>query len=94
MSNVFVFKTDGTIRICGGKVVVDLAFCLANIDFIIKSGQNVPVGNPQLALRAHNTTSIRQASEWRIRQFQASFPRMKDKFSRVQHTMVNFYALS
>ena len=35
----------------GGKVVVDWAFRLAN-EFIIKSGQNVPLGKPQLILRA------------------------------------------
>jgi hypothetical protein len=56
----------------GGKVVVDSAFCLANNDFLIKSGQNVPLGNPQLVLRAHDAMSIRQ--------FQALFPRMKDEF--------------
>jgi hypothetical protein len=64
----------------GGKVVVDSAFRLASNDFIIKSGQNVPVGNPQLVLRARDATSIRQASEWGMRQFQDSFPRMKDEF--------------
>jgi hypothetical protein len=31
----------------GGRVVVDSAFHLANNDFLIKSGQNVPLGNPQ-----------------------------------------------
>ncbi len=51
----------------GGKVVVDLAFCLVNNDFLIKSGQNVPLGNPQLVLRARDATSIRQASEWGMR---------------------------
>jgi hypothetical protein len=61
-------------------VVVDSAFRLANNNFLIKSGQNVPLGNPQVVLRARDATSIRQASEWGMRQFQASFPRMKDEF--------------
>ena len=110
VSSVFVFRMDGTIRICGlnapgtmhdstladygnvyekleavfdetgGKVVVDSAFRLANNNFIIKSGQNVPLGNPQVVVRARDATSIRQSSEWGMKQFQSSFPRVKDEF--------------
>jgi hypothetical protein len=58
-------KLERVFNKTGAKVVVDLAFHLANNDFIIKSGQNVPLGNPQLVLRARDTTSIQQASEWR-----------------------------
>ncbi len=64
----------------GGKVVVDSAFRLANNDFIIKSGQNVPLGNLQVVVRARDTTSIHQSSEWGMKQFQSSFPRVKDEF--------------
>jgi hypothetical protein len=95
VSSVFVFRMDGTIRICGvnapgtmhdstlanygtvyekleavfdetgGKVVVDSAFCLTNnnFNFIIESGQNVPLGNLQVVVRAHDATSIPQSSE-------------------------------
>jgi hypothetical protein len=65
----------------GGKVDVDTAFCVANNNFIIKSGQNIPHGNLQAVIRAHGTTFIHQSSEWGMRQFQSSFPRVKDKFS-------------
>ncbi len=78
-SNVYK-KLEKVFQETGGKVVVDSAFRLASNGFIIKLGQNVPVGNPQLVLRARDATSIRQASEWRMRQFQALFPRMKDEF--------------
>ena len=64
----------------GGKVVVDSAFRLANNEFIIKSGQNVPLGNLQVVVRARDATSIRQSSEWGMKQFQSSFPRVKDEF--------------
>jgi hypothetical protein len=73
-------KLEQVFQETGGKVVVDSAFCLANNNFLIKSGQNVPLGNPQVVLRARDATSIRQASEWGMRQFQASFPRRKDEF--------------
>jgi hypothetical protein len=88
VSNVFVFRMDGMIWICGlnaprtmhdstlayyshvyeklerifeetgGKVMVDSAFHVANNNFIIKSGQNVPLSNPQVVLRACDATSI------------------------------------
>jgi hypothetical protein len=73
-------KLEAVFDETGGKVVVDLACCLANNNFIIKSGQNVPVGNQQVVVRARDATSICQLLEWEMRQFQASFPRMKDEF--------------
>jgi hypothetical protein len=73
-------KLEAVFDETGGKVVVDSAFRLANNNFIIKTGQNVPVGNQQVVVRARDATYIRHSSEWGMRQFQASFPRMKDEF--------------
>jgi hypothetical protein len=73
-------KLEKVFEETGGKVVVDLTFCLANNDFITKSGQDVPLGNLQVLTRARDATLIRQALEWGMRQFQASFPRMKGEF--------------
>jgi hypothetical protein len=55
-------KLERVFNETGGKVVLASAFRLASNDFIIKSGQNVSAGNPQLVLRARDATSIRQAS--------------------------------
>jgi hypothetical protein len=73
-------KLEALLDETGGKVVVVLVFCLANNNYIIKAGQKVPLGNLQVVVRAHGTTSIHQSSEWGMRQFQAHFPRMKDEF--------------
>jgi hypothetical protein len=73
-------KLEAVFDETGGKVVVDSAFRLANNNFIIKSGQNVPLGNLQVVVRARDATSIRQSSEWGMKQFQSSFPRVKDEF--------------
>jgi hypothetical protein len=59
-----------------GKVVVDSSFCVANNNCIIKFGQTFPLDNLQVVV-----TSIRQSSEWGIRQFQSWFPRVKDEFA-------------
>jgi hypothetical protein len=73
-------KLEAVLDETGDKVVVDLAFCVANNNFIIKSGQNIPLGNLQVVVRARDATSICQSSEWGMRQFQSSFPRVKDEF--------------
>jgi hypothetical protein len=72
-------KLEQVFEETGGKVVVDSAFHLANNEFIINSGQNVLVGNQQVVVRARDATSIRQSSEWGMRQFQVLFPQMKDE---------------
>jgi hypothetical protein len=51
----------------GGKVVVDSAFRVANNNFIIKSGQNVTLGNLKVVIGACDATSIHQSSEWGMR---------------------------
>ena len=55
----------------GAKTAVDSAFSVsgANSDFLIKSGE---------LHHAQNATSIRQASEWGVNSWKASFPRLKD----------------
>jgi hypothetical protein len=65
-------------EITGGKVVVDSAFRVKSNDFIIKSSQTLPDGDRHAIVVARDATSVRQAAEWGMRQFQASFPRMKD----------------
>lgn len=60
--------------------MADLAF--TNHDFIIKSApednmENFDSADFELRKQA---TKLRQASEWGMRAFQGSFPRLKDKF--------------
>jgi hypothetical protein len=59
---------------------VDSAFHVANNNFIITSGQNIPLGNLQVVIRAHDATSIHQSSDLGMRPIQSSFPRVKDEF--------------
>ncbi len=56
-------KLEHVFEETGGKVVVDSAFCLANNEFIIKLGQNVPLGNLQVVTRVRDATTIRQELE-------------------------------
>lgn len=66
----------------GKKCVVDSAFCGVNQPFIIKSAQEYLAGEDMLELqRLRQATSMRQAAEWGMQMFQASFPRVKDRFS-------------
>jgi hypothetical protein len=51
-------KLEHVFKETGGKVVVNLACCLANNEFVIKSGENVPLGNLQGVSRARDWTSI------------------------------------
>ncbi len=51
------------------------------MDFLVKSAQTVPMGNGIAAVRARAATSIRQSAEWGMKQFQSSFPRIKDNIS-------------
>jgi hypothetical protein len=62
-------------------VVVDSAFQAGTIDFLVKSAQTVPMGNGIGAVRARAVTSIRQSAESGMKQFQSSFPRIKDDIS-------------
>lgn len=66
---------------CGGTIVVDSAFDKGSYPFLIKSAQDETraEGSEEINL-IRQATSMRQASEWGMRMFQGSFPRMKDRF--------------
>jgi hypothetical protein len=75
----FVYeKLKQVYQLTGGKVVVDSAFRAGAVDFLVKSAQTVPLGNGDAAVRARAATSVRQSAEWGMKQFQSSFPRIKD----------------
>ena len=63
--------------LCGGKVVVDSAFKMANADYLVKSQQADP-RDRNLLLLNRQATSVRQLSEWGMRMVQGQFPRLKD----------------
>lgn len=64
-----------------GKCVVDSAFCREFHPFVIKSAQDhLGVGqNATEIMRLRQATSLRQASEWGMRGFQGTFPRLLDR---------------
>jgi hypothetical protein len=65
----------------GVKTVVDSAFLLRNSKFLIKLAQsNIQSKTANKMLLNMQATSVRQLSEWGMRAFQGSFPRMKDCF--------------
>ena len=61
----------------GGKVVVDSAFKLKNLNCLVKSSQTDPDGDLPLLVN-RDATSIRQLSEWGMRMIQGGFPRIRD----------------
>ena len=63
----------------GGKCAVDSAFCKKDRDYLIKSGVMM-TGTAHEVLVQADATSMRQSAEWGMRSFQASFPRVKDRF--------------
>lgn len=66
----------------GGRCVVDSAFAKGTYPFLIKSAQDPLLAGDDVTsvIRFQQATSARQASEWGMRAFQGSFPRMKDRF--------------
>ena len=63
----------------GGCCTVDSAFARTNHPFLIKSGhESVDMTLEEIAICKY-ATSMRQAAEWGMRSFQASFPRLKDR---------------
>lgn len=66
----------------GGRCVVDSAFSKGQYPFLIKSAQDhLSAGNNcEEIIMFRQATSVRQASEWGMRSFQSTFPRMKDRF--------------
>jgi hypothetical protein len=70
-------KIEEVYNATGGKVVIDAAFSLGNRGYFIKSSQLDPMDGQEL-LTNRDATSVRQLSEWGMRQIQAKFPRLKD----------------
>jgi len=65
----------------GGKCVADSAFASSGHPFLIKSAPDpsLQTSNPERYELLQQATKLRQASEWGMRAFQGSFPRLKDK---------------
>lgn len=64
---------------CRGKCTVDSAFARKKYEFLIKSGKNnLDLNRMEREVRKQ-ATSMRQSSEWGMRAFQSSFPRLKDR---------------
>jgi hypothetical protein len=70
-------KIEEVFNATGGKVVIDAAFALGQRGYFIKSAQLDPLDAEEL-LTNRDATSVRQLSEWGMRQIQAKFPRLKD----------------
>ena len=64
---------------CGGKCIVDSAFCKLKYDYLIKSAQSAPENTEEFVVN-EQATAMRQSAEWGMRALQASFPRIKDRF--------------
>ena len=67
---------------CGGRCVVDSAFSRGHYPFLLKSCQDFYGRSNVLSEIAEfrEATSLRQSSEWGMRGFKGSFPRVRDKF--------------
>jgi len=75
-------KVDKIYEQTGAKVVVDTAFNSGEKASMIKSHQSNIDGQGRVrrASQLHrDATSLRQMSEWGMRGFQGSFPRLKDR---------------
>eukprot|EP00957_Ditylum_brightwellii_P168867 12853289-Ditylum_brightwellii.AAC.1 len=65
----------------GAKKVVVSAFSLKRNEFLIKSSQkDVRSKTPRELVLNKQATSVCQLSEWGMRGFQGSSPRIKDRF--------------
>ena len=63
----------------GGVCCVDSAFLAGNVDYLIKSSQDLTKArDEEHLLQLKQATSLRQAAEWGMRSIQSAFPRMKD----------------
>ena len=83
MSRIYDKVDDGHAQL-GSKIVVDSAFASDGRPSLYKSHQQnfdrrgIQRQNPEVHRQA---TSVRQLSEWGMRGFQGSFPRLKDKLN-------------
>ncbi len=72
-------KLEGVYNRTRGCCTVDSAFACTNHPFLIKSGNElVDMTLEDMTIR-REATSMRQAVEWGMRSFQASFPCLKDR---------------
>jgi len=63
----------------GGVCCVDSAFLAGNVDYLIKSSQDLTKArDEEHLLQLKQATSLPQAAEWGMRSIQSAFPRMKD----------------
>ena len=67
---------------CGARCVVDSAFSRGHYPFLLKSSQDYyGISNDMSHIaEIRKATSLRQSSEWGMRGFKGSFPRIKDRF--------------
>ena len=65
----------------GAKCTIDSAFAHNNYPFLIKSCKPTDSMTLDEIDVAKEATSMRQSSEWGMRAFQASFPRVKDRIA-------------
>ena len=92
-------KLEETFENHGATCVVDSAFSKGDYPFLITSAQDMPMSNDRnIHQKAQQAISVRQASEWGMRAFQGSFPRLKDRFLRgvwreEDHTSSRHFAL-
>jgi hypothetical protein len=77
-----IYDKLGTIyNLTGGKCTVDSAFARNTYPFLIKSRKPSPDMTLDDIEVARDATSMRQSSEWGMRAFQSSFPRIKDRIT-------------
>lgn len=66
----------------GGRIVVNSAFSRVKYLYLIKSAQDERMAEGAYEhIQCRQAMSLRQASEWGMRAFQGSFPRIKDRFT-------------
>ena len=94
-------KLNAVFQRTGGKCCVDSAFAKRMHECLIKSGKKDVRENALQREIKRQATSLRQTSEWGMRGFQSSFPRIKDRFKfeyngerkRVVQLMIYLYNL-
>ena len=74
-------KLENGYNLHSGRCVVDSAFSRGHYPFLITSAQDEtrPESAEEL-IQIRQAAAARQASEWGMRAFQGTFPRMKDRF--------------
>lgn len=77
-----IYNTPETIyRRLGDKIVVDSASSSGNFEYFVTSAQDESGAiAAQDILLMRRATAVWQSVEWRMRAFQGSFPRVRDRF--------------